>query len=352
MAAVAVGRRPRRRPAGLGLLDPAGTAVLVGAAAFAREAALVAGLYSCGSSPARSRSCRSTAPSTGAAPSGTSSRRSTCRASWPSRQPPCPHPWLIQAANLYYAIAHAPGARIFLVWLFLRHRDQYPLWRNVIAILTGACLPSSCAGRTAPAAPRPRLRRHRPPLRPVRLRRRVGDGRLRPALGHAVGARRLGGRRRRSPSCWSAPAGGAGSCWPTRSSRPTSSWSPPTTGGSTASWPSASCCRRPGAACAAAPARTVARRSSASATGRCARGRAERGRRPCPDATGRRGRLPCRAMDVRLDGKVALVTGASRGIGKAIAAAVRGLGREGDAHARASRRRSTRRPPTMTARPR
>lgn len=48
--------------------------------------------------------------------------------------------WLIQAANLYYAIAHVPAMIIMLLWLFIRHRDAYPPIRNVLALLTGACL--------------------------------------------------------------------------------------------------------------------------------------------------------------------------------------------------------------------
>ena len=29
---------------------------------------------------------------------------------------------------------------IFLVWLWLRHRDDYPRWRNVVALFTGMAL--------------------------------------------------------------------------------------------------------------------------------------------------------------------------------------------------------------------
>ncbi len=41
---------------------------------------------------------------------------------------------------------------IFLVWLFVRHRDRYPRARNMIAIVTGACL----AIQLVPVAP-PRM---------------------------------------------------------------------------------------------------------------------------------------------------------------------------------------------------
>ena len=50
------------------------------------------------------------------------------------------HGWLVRACNYYYATAHLTGMVIFLVWLWLRHRDRYPRWRNVVAIFTGAAL--------------------------------------------------------------------------------------------------------------------------------------------------------------------------------------------------------------------
>jgi hypothetical protein len=46
---------------------------------------------------------------------------------------------LVEASNVFYAVVHVPALGIFLVWLFLRHRDQYPEIRNVLAILTLAC---------------------------------------------------------------------------------------------------------------------------------------------------------------------------------------------------------------------
>jgi hypothetical protein len=42
-----------------------------------------------------------------------------------------PHPLLIQAFNAYYAIVHVPALIIFLIWLFVRHRDQYGRWREL-----------------------------------------------------------------------------------------------------------------------------------------------------------------------------------------------------------------------------
>jgi hypothetical protein len=50
------------------------------------------------------------------------------------------HDWLAQFSAAFYAVAHVPGIVIFLVWLYARHRDVYPRWRNALAIVTGACL--------------------------------------------------------------------------------------------------------------------------------------------------------------------------------------------------------------------
>lgn len=50
------------------------------------------------------------------------------------------HDWLARLTNYYYAIAHVPALVLFLVWLFVRHRDAYPHWRNGLAILTAFCL--------------------------------------------------------------------------------------------------------------------------------------------------------------------------------------------------------------------
>jgi hypothetical protein len=51
-----------------------------------------------------------------------------------------PHPWIVQAGNIYYAIVHVPALIAMLVWLFVRHRDRYPAVRNTLALLTGVCL--------------------------------------------------------------------------------------------------------------------------------------------------------------------------------------------------------------------
>jgi hypothetical protein len=48
--------------------------------------------------------------------------------------------WLGWPTTLYYATLHVPALVAFLVWLFVRHRDHYPHWRNGLVFLTGACL--------------------------------------------------------------------------------------------------------------------------------------------------------------------------------------------------------------------
>lgn len=50
------------------------------------------------------------------------------------------HEWLAQLSNAYYAIAHVPVLLLFLVWLFIFHRNVYPQWRNGLALLTAMCL--------------------------------------------------------------------------------------------------------------------------------------------------------------------------------------------------------------------
>jgi hypothetical protein len=50
------------------------------------------------------------------------------------------HPTIAHLANGFYATVHAPALLIFLVWLFLRHREHYPKVRNTVAAVTGMCL--------------------------------------------------------------------------------------------------------------------------------------------------------------------------------------------------------------------
>lgn len=50
------------------------------------------------------------------------------------------HDWLARLTNGYYATLHVPGLLLFLVWLFIRHRDRFPHWRNGLALVTLGCL--------------------------------------------------------------------------------------------------------------------------------------------------------------------------------------------------------------------
>ena len=50
------------------------------------------------------------------------------------------HGWLVRASNYYYATAHLTLMVVFLVWLWLRHRDRYPIVRNTIAAFTAMSL--------------------------------------------------------------------------------------------------------------------------------------------------------------------------------------------------------------------
>ena len=50
------------------------------------------------------------------------------------------HRLLVEAANLYYATMHFTTMLVFLVWLFVRHRDRYRPVRATLAWTTLACL--------------------------------------------------------------------------------------------------------------------------------------------------------------------------------------------------------------------
>jgi PAP2 superfamily protein len=50
------------------------------------------------------------------------------------------HHVVIQGANLYYASMHLTTMLIFLIWLFVRHRDRYRPVRQVMAWTTLGCL--------------------------------------------------------------------------------------------------------------------------------------------------------------------------------------------------------------------
>ena len=51
-----------------------------------------------------------------------------------------PHADVVRVANYYYATAHLTGMVVFLVWLWVWHRDQYARWRTTMAIFTGFAL--------------------------------------------------------------------------------------------------------------------------------------------------------------------------------------------------------------------
>lgn len=51
-----------------------------------------------------------------------------------------PHPLIVQAANLYYDTMHFTMMIVFLLWLFIRHREAYARWRTTLAMLTASCL--------------------------------------------------------------------------------------------------------------------------------------------------------------------------------------------------------------------
>jgi membrane-associated phospholipid phosphatase len=50
------------------------------------------------------------------------------------------HPLIVQAANLYYAAMHFTTMLLFLIWLFIRHRERYRQVRSVMALTTLLCL--------------------------------------------------------------------------------------------------------------------------------------------------------------------------------------------------------------------
>src|ERR1700742_649897 len=50
------------------------------------------------------------------------------------------HPTVVQAANLYYDTMHFTMIFVFLLWLFIRHRDRYRPVRQVMAWTTLCCL--------------------------------------------------------------------------------------------------------------------------------------------------------------------------------------------------------------------
>jgi hypothetical protein len=51
-----------------------------------------------------------------------------------------PHPLLVQACNLYYDVLHFPLLGACLIWLYARHRADYPRIRTTVALFTGISL--------------------------------------------------------------------------------------------------------------------------------------------------------------------------------------------------------------------
>ncbi|WP_158607514.1 phosphatase PAP2 family protein [Flexivirga caeni] len=49
------------------------------------------------------------------------------------------HPDVVRLANLFYASMHFTVMGIFLLWLFFRHRDDYPAVRTTLALSTLGC---------------------------------------------------------------------------------------------------------------------------------------------------------------------------------------------------------------------
>jgi hypothetical protein len=44
--------------------------------------------------------------------------------------------WLVRFANAYYIVGHVAPIGIFLVWLYVRHRGEFPHWRNQLAFVS------------------------------------------------------------------------------------------------------------------------------------------------------------------------------------------------------------------------
>lgn len=109
------------------------------ALAFAREVALVLGLYALWNFAGRLSLMRID----GAIERGRSIARFQDALGMPSEVGVqglfIGHDVAIRALNVYYAWLHVPTMVVFLVWLFVRHRDRYPAWRTSLALLTAAC---------------------------------------------------------------------------------------------------------------------------------------------------------------------------------------------------------------------
>jgi hypothetical protein len=113
---------------------------LAGLAVYAREATLISGLYALWQLAGE----LSVVGTAGAYTRGEWLERTERTLHLPSevdlQKAFLGHDWLIHAANLYYATMHFGVLFVFLIWLFVRHRDRYPKIRRVLALTTLACL--------------------------------------------------------------------------------------------------------------------------------------------------------------------------------------------------------------------
>ncbi len=50
------------------------------------------------------------------------------------------HDWLGRFTTSYYATVHVPALILFMIWLYVRYREEYPHWRNGLVIITACCL--------------------------------------------------------------------------------------------------------------------------------------------------------------------------------------------------------------------
>lgn len=47
--------------------------------------------------------------------------------------------WFIRFLNTYYIVFHVVPLGVFLVWMYVRHRESLPYWRNQLAFVSLAC---------------------------------------------------------------------------------------------------------------------------------------------------------------------------------------------------------------------
>ncbi len=50
------------------------------------------------------------------------------------------HKAIVESLNVFYLAAHIGGMAALLIWLYVRHRDRYRRWRNVVVAFTGVSL--------------------------------------------------------------------------------------------------------------------------------------------------------------------------------------------------------------------